>query len=161
VELAAVAQGALDALRPLAATKNVHVTLDAVAGSRTVSGDSDRLQQVMWNLLSNAIKFTPEGGRVNIAIEPVNDHVELRVVDTGCGMSAAFLPHVFERFRQAEGATTRRHAGLGLGLYIVHQLVQLHGGTVEAASEGLGRGATFTIRLPIAADENQAVCATG
>jgi PAS domain S-box-containing protein len=152
VDLAAVAQGALDAVRPLAATKNVHVSFEAVAGSRTVSGDADRLQQVIWNLLANAIKFTPEGGRVHVVIESVNDHMELRVVDTGCGISSDFLPHVFERFRQAEGATTQRHTGLGLGLGIVLQFVELHGGTVDAGSEGLGRGATFTIRLPIPAD---------
>jgi len=156
VDLAAVAQGALDAVRPLAATKNVHVAFDAVAGARTVSGDADRLQQVIWNLLANAIKFTPEGGRVNVVIESVNDHMELRVVDTGCGISSDFLPHVFERFRQAEGATTQRHTGLGLGLSIVLQLVELHGGTVDATSEGLERGATFTIRLPIPADDDQA-----
>jgi signal transduction histidine kinase len=119
VDLAAVAQGALDIVCSLAATKNVHVAFDAVAGSRTVSGDADRLQQVIWNLLANAIKFTPEGGRVNVFIESANDHIEVRVVDTGCGISADLLPHVFERFRQAEGATTQRHTGLGLGLGIV------------------------------------------
>ena len=150
VDLAAVARGALDAVRPLAAAKNVHVAIDAGDGSRTVSGDADRLQQVIWNLLANAIKFTPEGGRVNVAIESVNDDMELRVVDTGCGISPDFLPHVFERFRQAE-ATTQRHTGLGLGLGIARHLVQLHGGTVHAASPGVGHGATFTVRLPRAA----------
>jgi signal transduction histidine kinase len=151
VDLAAVAQGALDAMRPLAAIKNVHVAFDAAAGSRTVSGDADRLQQVIWNLLANAIKFTPEGGRVIVCLEPASDHMEVRVVDTGCGISPEFLPHVFERFRQAGDATTQRHTGLGLGLGIVRQLVELHGGTVHAASPGVGRGATFTVRLPMAA----------
>jgi signal transduction histidine kinase len=150
VDLTAVAQEALDTVRPLAATKNVHLTFDAAAGSRTVSGDAERLQQVIWNLLSNAIKFTPNGGRVDVFIESANDHMEIRVVDTGNGISANFLPHVFERFRQAADATTQRHTGLGLGLGIVRQLVELHGGTVQAASPGVGQGATFTVRLPIA-----------
>jgi CheY-like chemotaxis protein len=106
-------------------------------------------------LLANAIKFTPSGGTVGVFIERSNDDMEVRVVDTGEGISPDFLPHVFERFRQAPGATTRRQAGLGLGLAIVRQLVELHGGTVHAASEGLGRGATFTVCLPISAGEVQ------
>ena len=110
---------------------------------------------MIWNLLANAIKFTPEGGRVDVFIEPSNDHMEVRVVDTGQGISPDFLPHVFERFRQADDATTQRHTGLGLGLAIVRQLVELHGGTVHAASQGVGRGATFTVRLPISAGEAQ------
>jgi CheY-like chemotaxis protein len=101
-------------------------------------------------VVANAIKFTPEGGRVDVFIQPSVGYMEVRVVDTGEGISPDFLPHVFERFRQADGATTRRQSGLGLGLAIVRQLVELHGGAVEAASPGLGRGATFTIRLPIA-----------
>jgi PAS domain S-box-containing protein len=160
VDLATVAQGALDAVRPLATSKNVQVAFDAVGGARTVNGDADRLQQVIWNLLANAIKFTPEGGRVHVVIEAVNDHMELRVVDTGCGISPEFLPHVFERFRQADGATTQRHTGLGLGLGIVLQFVELHSGTVDATSDGPGRGATFTIRLPIRADDDYAARAT-
>jgi CheY-like chemotaxis protein len=110
---------------------------------------------VIWNLLANAIKFTPEGGRVGVFIERSNDYIEVRVVDTGQGIGPDFLPHVFERFRQADGATTRRHTGLGLGLAIVRQLVELHGGTVHAASQGVGCGATFTVRLPIAGGEAQ------
>ena len=153
LDLAAVAGSALDAVRPLATTKNVRLTLDAAHGSRMVSGDDARLQQVIWNLLSNAIKFTPGGGRVDVFIEPARSHTEVRVVDTGHGISPAFLPHVFERFRQAEDATTQRETGLGLGLGIVRQLVELHGGTVHAASPGLGQGATFTVRLPIATGE--------
>ena len=156
VDLVAVAQAALDAVRPLAAAKNVQLAfspdLPAIA---TVSGDADRLEQVIWNLLANAIKFTPEGGRVDVFIAPSNGHMEVRVVDTGQGISPDFLPHVFDRFRQADGATTRRHTGLGLGLAIVRQLVELHGGTVYAASQGVGRGATFTVRLPISAGEAQ------
>ena len=152
VNLTAVAREALDTVRPLAAAKNVQLAFDDAAGCRTIRGDAGRLQQVIWNLLSNAIKFTPDGGRVDVFIESASDHVEIRVVDTGTGIGPTFLPHVFERFRQAEDATTQRHTGLGLGLGIVRQLVELHGGTVQAASPGLGRGATFTVRLPIAAD---------
>jgi CheY-like chemotaxis protein len=154
VDLVAVAQAALDAVRPLAATKNVHLAFSPdLEALEPVSGDAGRLQQVIWNLLANAIKFTPEGGRVDVFLERSDDHMEVRVVDTGQGISPDFLPHVFERFRQAAGATTRRHSGLGLGLAIVRQLVELHGGTVHAASQGMGLGATFTVRLPIAAGE--------
>jgi signal transduction histidine kinase len=157
VDLVAVAQAALDAVRPSAVAKNVHLAFSSdLPAIETVSGDAGRLQQVIWNLLANAIKFTPEGGRVGVFIEPSNDHMEVRVVDTGEGVSPDFLPHVFERFRQADGATTRRHTGLGLGLAIVRQLVELHGGTVHAASQGVGRGATFTVRLPISAGEARA-----
>jgi PAS domain S-box-containing protein len=149
VDLVAVAQAALDTLRPLAATRNVRLELGVAPGRCTVNADVSRLQQVLWNLLSNAIKFTPEGGRVDVFVEPSNDHMEIRVVDTGQGISAELLPHVFERFRQADNATTQRHTGLGLGLAIVRQLVELHGGVVHAASEGEGRGSTFVIRLPM------------
>jgi signal transduction histidine kinase/ActR/RegA family two-component response regulator len=156
VDLVAVARAALDAVRPLAATKNVHLAFSSdLEAHERVSGDADRLQQVIWNLLANAIKFTPEGGRVAVFIERSNNHTEVRIVDTGQGISPDFLPHVFERFRQADDATTQRHTGLGLGLAIVRQLVELHGGTVDAASEGMGRGATFTVRLPISAGEAQ------
>ena len=151
VDLDAVAQAALDAVRPLAATRNVHLGFDADPGSRAITGDAVRLQQVIWNLLSNAIKFTPAGGRVDVFIESSNDYMEIRVVDSGQGITPALLPHVFERFRQADDATTQRHTGLGLGLGIVRQLVELHGGTVHADSPGVGDGATFTVRLPIAA----------
>jgi len=154
VDLVAVAQAALDAVRPLAVAKNVHLAFSSdLPAIETVSGDAGRLEQVIWNLLVNAIKFTPEGGRVDVFIAPSNDHMEVRVVDTGQGISPDFLPHVFDQFRQADGATTRRHTGLGLGLAIVRQLVELHGGTVHAASDGVGRGATFTVRLPISAGE--------
>jgi CheY-like chemotaxis protein len=154
VNLVAVAQAALDAVRPLATTKNVQLTFSPdLSAIEPVSGDVGRLQQVIWNLLVNAIKFTPEDGRVGVFIAPSKDHMEVRVVDTGQGISPDFLPHVFERFRQADDATTQRHTGLGLGLAIVRQLVELHGGTVHAASEGVGRGAAFTVRLPISAGE--------
>jgi signal transduction histidine kinase/ActR/RegA family two-component response regulator len=152
VDLVVVTEATLDAVRPLAAAKNVHLGFSPDRAAMVpVSGDAGRLEQVIWNLLSNAIKFTSEGGRVDVFIEPSKDHMEVKVVDTGQGISAAFLPHVFERFRQAVDATTQRHTGLGVGLAIVRQLVELHGGTVYAASPGVGRGATFTVRLPIAA----------
>jgi len=157
IDLVAVARGALDTIRPLASGKNVDLSF---APDRSVVepvvGDAGRLQQVIWNLLANAIKFTPEGGRVGVFVERAEDHVEVRVNDTGQGISPDFLPHVFERFRQGGSATTQRHAGLGLGLAIVRQLVELHGGTVHAASPGVGRGATFTVCLPIAAGEVRA-----
>ena len=148
VDLTDVVQEALDTVRPLATSKNVRLRFDAAAGSGTVTGDADRLKQVMWNLLSNAIKFTPGGGQVEVFIESTNDCMEVRVVDTGRGLTSDFLPHVFERYRQAGDATTQRHTGLGLGLGIVRHLVQLHGGMVHAASGGVDQGATFTVRLP-------------
>jgi hypothetical protein len=151
VDLVAVAQLTVDAVRPMAAAKSLQLTLSVEPTAiEPVSGDPGRLQQVIWNVVANAIKFTPEGGRVDVFIEPSTDYMQVRVVDTGQGISPEFLPHVFERFRQANATTTRRESGLGLGLAIVRQLVELHGGTVDAASEGVGRGATFTIRLPIA-----------
>ena len=156
VDLVAVTRAALDAVQLSAAATNVHL---AFSPDRTdpepVSGDAGRLEQVIWNLLTNAIKFTPEGGRVDVFIEPRKDQMDVRVVDTGQGISPAFLPHVFERFRQAGDATTQRRTGLGVGLAIVRQLVELHGGTVHAASPGVGRGATFTVCLPIAAGKGQ------
>jgi CheY-like chemotaxis protein len=114
-----------------------------------VSGDPDRLQQVVWNLLSNAVKYTPRGGKVHVSLLRVNSHVEVTVADTGIGISADFLPHVFERFRQAEAGISRDRGGPGLGLSICKELVQLHGGSIEAASAGENRGATFRIRLPV------------
>ena len=154
VDIAAVAQAAVDTVRPLAAAKHVQLAFSPDRlPVETVSGDAGRLQQVIWNLLANAIKFTPEGGSVGLFIARSKDHLEVRVVDTGQGISPVFLPHVFERFRQADSATTERHTGLGLGLAIVRQIVALHGGTVHAASEGEGRGATFTVRLPMSVDE--------
>ena len=156
VDLVGVVQAALDVVRPSAVTKNVQLEFSPyLRAIETVSGDAGRLQQVIWNLLANAVKFTPEGGRVDVFIQPSTDHMEVSVVDTGEGISPDFLPHIFERFRQADGATTRRHSGLGIGLAIVRQLAELHGGTVHAASQGVGRGATFTVRLPISAGEAQ------
>jgi signal transduction histidine kinase/ActR/RegA family two-component response regulator len=148
VDLASVIEAVLDSLRPTAEARSIRLQplLDPQAG--LVSGDTDRLQQVVWNLVSNAIKFTPKGGRVQVLLARVNSHVEITVSDSGKGISAEFLPHVFDRFRQADGSSTRRQGGLGLGLSIVRQLVELHGGTVSVESDGEGQGATFTVQLP-------------
>jgi PAS domain S-box-containing protein len=141
---------AVEAVRPAAEAKGVRLQRIMDTGVATVSGDPVRLQQVVWNLLSNAIKFTPKGGRVQVRLERVNSHIEIAVSDTGPGIASEFLPYVFDRFRQADGRTTRQHGGLGLGLSIVRHLVELHGGTVRAESEGEGQGATFTVLLPVA-----------
>jgi CheY-like chemotaxis protein len=116
-----------------------------------VTGDANRLHQVLWNLLSNAVKFTPKGGRIQVLLERVNSHLELSVIDSGEGIAPEFLSYVFDRFRQADATTTRRHGGLGLGLAIVKQLVELHGGSVRVKSAGLGFGSTFIVMLPITA----------
>ena len=140
---------AVDAVRPAAEAKGVRVLKVVDTGPVSIPGDPVRLQQVVWNLLSNAIKFTPRGGRVQIRSERVDSHLEIVVTDTGQGISPDFLPHVFDRFRQADQKTSRQHGGMGLGLAIVRHLVELHGGTVNATSEGEGKGATFTVMLPI------------
>lgn len=140
---------AVEAVRPAAEAKGVRVLKVMDTGPVSIPGDPVRLQQVVWNLLSNAIKFTPRGGRVQIRSERVDSHLEIVVTDTGQGIAPEFLPHVFDRFRQADQKTSRQHGGLGLGLAIVRHLVELHGGTVSATSEGEGKGATFTVMLPI------------
>jgi PAS domain S-box-containing protein len=146
---AEVIEAALAAVMPAAEAREIRIQkmLDDRAGP--VAGDPARLQQVVWNLLSNAVKFTPKGGRVQVLLERVNSHIEITVSDTGQGISPDFLPHVFDRFRQADGSTTRRYGGLGLGLSIVRQLVELHGGAVRAKSPGEGQGATFIVALPV------------
>ncbi len=143
-------EAAVEAVRPAAEAKGVRLQKVLDTGVVSVSGDPVRLQQVVWNLLANAIKFTPRGGRVQVRLERVNSHVEVAVSDTGSGIPAEFLPHVFDRFRQADQKTTRRHGGMGLGLAIVRHLVELHGGTARAESAGEGQGATFTVLLPVA-----------
>jgi signal transduction histidine kinase len=148
--LAPVVGAAIDSIRPALDAKRIRIeaSLDPSAGP--VSGDAARLQQVVWNLLSNAVKFTPEGGRVEVSLTRAGPHVEVTVSDTGAGIAPEFLPFVFDRFRQADMSYTRAHGGLGLGLGIARHLIELHGGTVEAASGGEGRGSTFTVRLPVA-----------
>jgi len=147
--LIAVIEAAIEVSRPASDAKGIRleVFLDPAAGP--VSGDPDRLQQVFWNLLSNAIKFTPRGGRVQVRLQRINSHVEIVVSDTGLGITPDLLPLIFRRFQQGDSSTTREHGGLGLGLAIVRHLVELHGGTVAARSEGKGKGAEFTVQLPL------------
>ena len=151
VEPAAFIEAALETVRPGAEAKRIRLekVLDPKAGP--IAGDPGRLQQVVWNLLSNAIKFTPAGGRVQVVLARVNSHIEVAISDTGIGIKPEFLPHVFDRFRQADGSTTRRHGGLGLGLAIAKHLLELHGGSLSAHSAGENRGATFTVYLPLTA----------
>jgi signal transduction histidine kinase/ActR/RegA family two-component response regulator len=140
---------AVESIRPTAETRGVTLLRRFETGAMPTVGDPDRMQQVIWNLLSNAVKFTPSGGNVTLTARRVGALDEIVVTDTGIGIDPVFLPNVFETFRQADASTTRAHGGLGLGLSIVRQLVDLHGGEVTAASEGQGRGATFTVRLPV------------
>jgi len=149
LELGPIVEAGVEAVRPAADAKGIllRLSLDGEAGR--ISGDSDRLQQIVWNLVSNAIKFTPQGGVVEVRLERVGSYVQLAVSDTGAGISPAFLPFVFDRFRQADSSSTRKQGGLGLGLAIVRHLVEQHGGTVHAESEGGGKGAVFIVRLPL------------
>ena len=149
LEVRAVVRCALDSVAPAAEAKSIALAAALDGVPVRLLGDSDRLQQVMWNLLSNAIKFTPKGGRVDVRVRVANGDAEISVGDTGAGISPEFLPHVFDRFRQADSTSTRSHGGLGLGLAIVRHLVDLHGGTVHAESAGTGRGATFVVSLPL------------
>ena len=139
---------ALQSIGPAAEAKQVDVAIECDSWAGDVHADADRLQQVLWNLVSNAVKFTPPGGRVRLGCRQLGDNVELFVKDSGVGMPASFVPHAFERFRQAEASESRSYGGLGLGLAIVRELVALHGGSVEAHSDGQGLGATFVVRLP-------------
>lgn len=149
IDFVNVVEAAIDVVRPAADAKGIRIDrlLDTEAGH--ISGDADRLQQVVWNLLSNAVKFTPRGGRVQVRLERVNSHCELAVSDTGEGITPEFLPYVFDRFSQADSSSSRPYAGLGLGLGIVRHLVELHGGTVQAFSPGTGKGSTFVVHLPL------------
>jgi len=149
IDLPDVIKNSVEALLPAADAKQIRVQTILDPAASPVSGDPDRLQQIVWNLVSNAVKFTPKGGTIQVRLERVNSHVELTVSDTGIGISSDFLPHIFERFRQGDPTTTRLHGGLGLGLAIVRQLVELHGGTIHAASGGKDRGTTFRVRLPV------------
>ncbi|HEY0547247.1 MAG TPA: ATP-binding protein [Pyrinomonadaceae bacterium] len=149
VDLGSLIETSINAVRPAAAAKEIRIETELEATPQLVAGDANRLQQVFWNVFSNAVKFTPRGGQVKIKLSRVEAHVEIRVTDTGQGISKDFLPYVFDRFRQADSSTTREHGGLGLGLAIVRHLVELHGGTVHAASLGGGSGATFTLLLPL------------
>jgi signal transduction histidine kinase len=160
VTLEEVVENVLLSMVPTSSAKGVEVCFHPRAASATsqvleapealqVLGDAGRLQQIVWNLVSNAVKFTPGGGRVEVSLESDGSHASVVVSDTGEGIAPEFLPFVFERFRQADSSSTRRHGGLGLGLAIVRHLAEMHGGSVHARSEGEGRGATFSVRLPL------------
>lgn len=150
IDLVPVTEAAIHVARPSAEAKNIQIeTLFASPETHRVSGDAERLQQVLWNLLSNSIKFTPVGGRITVKLERIGSFAQIQVIDTGQGISPEFVPHVFERFAQADSSYSRSHGGLGLGLSIVYQLVHLHGGTVQAESPGEGLGTTMTVRLPL------------
>ncbi|HEU4835826.1 MAG TPA: CHASE domain-containing protein [Pyrinomonadaceae bacterium] len=149
LEVVPVVENAINVVRPTADAKGIKIEKYFDSTPTMISGDANRLQQVVWNLLSNAVKFTDSGGRVCVKVRRVGGTVEVSVSDTGDGISKEFLPYVFDRFRQADSTTTRQHGGLGLGLAIARHLVEIHGGTIKAESRGEGRGATFTIRLPL------------
>jgi signal transduction histidine kinase/CheY-like chemotaxis protein len=147
VDVASILEASVNAVRPAAEAKGIELTL-VIDPAGAVRADPNRLQQVFWNLLTNAVKFTPKGGRVAVALERVNSHLRISVADTGEGIDPAFLPYVFERFRQADASASRRHGGLGLGLSIAKQLVELHGGSINASSDGKGTGSRFVVELP-------------
>jgi PAS domain S-box-containing protein len=155
VDIGAIVRDAIAAVQHAADQK--HITIRAVLHDQhgRLMGDVKRLRQVVWNLLANAVKFTPNEGRVMVSVSRINSHIDLAVADTGRGIPSEFLPHVFERFRQADASITRQHGGLGIGLALVKQLVELHAGSVHAASPGLGKGATFTVSLPVAAAHSE------
>jgi CheY-like chemotaxis protein/nitrogen-specific signal transduction histidine kinase len=149
VALVPLLQEAIEAVRPAIEGKNITIESEWAENVPTIWGDDDRLRQVFWNLLANAVKFTHDGGRLRVSVARTDGHVEVRVADNGIGIAPEVLPFVFDRFRQADSTATREHGGLGLGLAIVRQLVEMHGGTVSAHSEGPGHGAEFVVRLPI------------
>jgi signal transduction histidine kinase/CheY-like chemotaxis protein len=161
VDLASVVSDSIEIVRPAANAKGIRLTYECEPGAKIISGDPARLQQVAWNLLSNAVKFTPEGGGVCVRLRGDGSRVRLSVEDTGRGIRPEFLPHVFDRFRQADSATTRRHGGLGLGLAIVRHLAELHGGTVHAESDGEDLGSTFSVTFPLAQTSAPCACAGG
>lgn len=150
VDIASVINAAIDSVQLAIESKELHLEVTLDPSARHTFGDASRLQQVVWNLLSNAIKFTPSGGRIEVKVARAKSDMRLRVSDTGQGIDPDFLPFIFDRFRQADGTTTRRHGGLGLGLAIVRHLIELHGGSIKADSAGAGKGAMFTITLPLA-----------
>jgi len=147
LSLVPVVENAIDSVRPSADSKGVSIHTSWEGEEAIVLADATRLQQVLWNLLSNAVKFTPRDGRITVTATKIESAIRIEVADSGIGIEAAFLPHVFDRFRQADSTTTRRHGGLGLGLAIVHDLVRLHGGEVEVSSPGIGHGTTFAVTL--------------
>jgi signal transduction histidine kinase len=150
IAVAEVIHNAVEAVTPAANAKGLGLEISVEDGLGTIAADPERLQQIVWNLLSNAVKFTPAGGRVTLSVTRMPRALHIKVTDTGAGIAADLLPHVFERFRQGGTGHSRRQGGLGLGLAIVRNLVELHGGTVSAHSDGEGRGATFDVVIPAA-----------
>jgi CheY-like chemotaxis protein len=150
VELPLIIDLAIESIMPAASAKGlqIHRTIDPSV--EPINGDPGRIQQIVWNLLSNAVKFTPLDGRIDVMLARIDSHIEIRVSDTGEGISSDFLPYIFDRFRQADSSKTRPHGGLGIGLALVKQLVELHGGRVHATSGGKGQGTTFAVELPVA-----------
>jgi signal transduction histidine kinase/ActR/RegA family two-component response regulator len=161
LDISSVTRAAINVVRPAADAKNINLDYSAEPGLGAISADSARLHQIVWNLLSNAVKFTPQGGKITIRIEPDGSHARITVKDTGQGIDAEFLPRVFDRFRQADSSTTRSFGGLGLGLAIVRHLVELHGGTVSAESEGVGKGATFSATFPLLSGRAEPIAHSG
>ena len=153
ISLTSVVDAALDAVRPALEAKQIKIETEYQDNLRVIQGDSDRLQQVVWNLLSNASKFTPAGGMIRLTVTEEAGFAQIKVADTGPGVAPEFLPHVFERFRQADGSTTRTHGGLGLGLAIVRHLVELHGGVISAKNAENETGAIFIVKLPLPSGE--------
>jgi signal transduction histidine kinase len=148
VDVVQAVTAAMDSVAPTAAAKHQTLNANLLPGPVQVGGDFERLQQVFWNLLSNAVKYTPRGGHIDVTLQASPSEIEVVVRDTGVGMAPDVLPHIFERFRQGESGPTREYGGLGLGLAIVRHLIDMHGGTVHAESEGLGKGASFIVILP-------------
>ena len=149
LDLAPVVAACVETVQPAAEAKGIALHAVVEPQPAPVIGDPDRLQQVMWNILSNAVKFTPNGGTVSVRLEPADGHVDIVVADTGVGIAPEFLPHIFERFRQGDSRFAREFGGLGLGLAIARHIVEMHGGTILASSEGLGKGSMFRVRLPV------------
>jgi signal transduction histidine kinase len=150
IDLLQVIDAAIDAVRPASQAKGIKILTHIESPNLIVNGDAERLQQVAWNLLSNAVKFTPDGGEVDVSVGREGSCARVMIADTGPGITPEFLPHLFERFTQADRSTTRKHGGLGLGLAIVRHLVELHGGTVEARNREGDGGAIFTVTVPVA-----------
>jgi CheY-like chemotaxis protein len=161
ISLAMVVQDALETVRSIGEAKGVEFATELDRSPSKVLGDPNRLKQVVWNLLANAVKFTPQGGRVDVRLDYGDSWAQIQVSDTGKGIAPEFLPHVFDRFRQADSTTTRDFGGLGLGLAIAHQIVDLHHGTIQAASPGENQGATFTVRFPVMVDAVDTPAAAG
>jgi signal transduction histidine kinase len=148
LDIGPIVDAALDAVRPVAGSKAIELTADLGSGPIIVVGAADRLQQVVWNLVMNAVKFTPRGGRIDVSLRETGEDVEISIADSGEGVAPELLPHIFDRFRQEDSSSTRKHRGLGLGLALVRHIIELHGGVVTAHSPGKGKGSTFTVRLP-------------